>query len=254
MIDNNPPSSENAAQLVQQVQSVTVEVPTAEIELMKQAQAHKQQEMLDAAKAVQLPVHQAIKNAVKDEQSKKRKGKGKSERRKQKAQKRNNNGWDEINGIAMACYQMLTIPAELQPLLKERKLLAKLKDLSLARRLIDAIVRDTRTLSTDFARIQKLHQGKQGHITSDTDLLDSYSIFTDYVNFVELSNSCLVPSLAHLSEMLGEAMTELDKEEPELVKELNSASVNYRFNLARKAMNELTGAEDTAEKAQEETA
>lgn len=261
MIDNNdtqkPEEYEAAnAEVREQFEKMhSLEISKEKIDAMAAAQQSKQSEVLQTAKVVHLPVHKAIKNGVKQEQGKRRKGNGKSIRRQQKAQKRNNNGWDELNGIALACYRMLTIPSELQPLLRERKLLAKLKDLSLCRRLIDSVVRDTRALSTDFTRINKLHQGKAGHINTDEDLITSYSIFTDYVNFTELCNSCLVPTLAHLSEMLGEAMNELAKEDPELVEQLNNASINKQFNLAKNAMNELTGATDTtANKVQEETA
>lgn len=208
--------------------------------------------VVEAAKAVKMPVHERVRAAIHEEKSKGDSMPGKSRRRLEKKERRNNNAWDEVNAIALACSQMIAVSSNLSPMLAERELLLHLDDIPLFNRLIQSIVRDTRKLAGDFQKIYKSHEGKNGSIVSDEDLVASYSIFTDYVNFTELANSCLVPSLAHASEMLGEALNRLSVVNPELAARINYDSINYQFNKARSAMAGITGEEISDEPTMQE--
>ena len=205
-------------------------------------------ETMKAAQAVRLPVSQAITEGIKQAHEKQKKMTGKQRRKAERKARREGSGqWDEVNSIAIACSQMLRVGGGLTPMLAQRELLQHVTDKKLLGRLMDSIVRDTRQLSVDFKKIYSLHKDKDGAIKGDSELMLSYSIFSDYVNFTELTNSCLVPSLAHASEILSEALEKLRLVNPELAAKIDYESINYEFIKATKAMNGITGAGPSSE-------
>lgn len=207
-------------------------------------------ELFEAASAVKMPVHEHILNGVREAQKENSKVPGKTRRRQEKAARRAGTdlaAWNEVNAIALACSRMVTIAGALTPILSEREVMLRVKNRPLLIRLVNSLVRDTRQLANDYKRIYARHENKSDLIKSDEDMMEAYSIFTDYVNFTELSNSSIVPTMTWISEMLVDAMDELSKVNPELVEKLNYASVNYEFIRAKAAMDGLTGAGKTAE-------
>lgn len=209
-------------------------------------------ETLKAAQAVRLPVSQQIAEGIKQAHQEQKQMTGKQRRKAEKKARREGSGhWDEVTSIAMACSKMLQVGGSLTPMLAERELLKQVENKKLLARLVDSIIRDTRQLSVDFQKIFNLHKNKSGAIKTDEDLMLSYSIFSDYVNFTELTNSCLVPSLAHASEMLSEALEKLRKENPELAAKIDYESINYEFIKAAKAMNGITGAGPSTDELQQ---
>lgn len=210
-------------------------------------------ETMKAAKSVKLPVQQAITEGIQQAVAENKKLTGKQRRKLEKKQRREGSGqWAEVDSIALACSQMLQVGGHLLPMLQRRELLLQVQNRQLLNRLINSINRDTRQLAIDFKKIYELHKGKEGTIKGDEDLMLSYSVFSDYVNFTELANSCLVPTLAHASEILAEALERLRAINPELAAQIDYESVNYHFLKAKQAMDGITGAGPSAEEREQQ--
>lgn len=208
--------------------------------------------VMEAAKAVRLPVHEEIRKQIQEEANKNAHLPGKTrqrlarkERREAKEQGGNDMAWDEVNSISGACANMLRVSGGIVPMLSEKELIDTIRqqgNASLLARLVRSIVSDTRQLAADFNKIFESHKDRFGAIGEDGDIYLAHSVFSDYVNFTELTNGCLIPSLAHASEILGEGMNELQKTKPEIVARLNYESINYEFLNAKRAMENIVGA------------
>lgn len=219
-------------------------------------------DVLNAAKAVRMPVHEQVRDTIRAEANRYSHLPGKTRQRILKKERRedreaggNDMAWDEVNGIASACANMLRVSAGIVPMLSEKELIEQVRNQGnapLLARLIRAVVADTRKLAADFNKIFEMHKGRSGAVTGDEDIFVAHSIFTDYVNFIELANGNLVPFLAHASEILSEGLNALHKVNPELAAKINYESINYEFLRAKRAMENIVGA-NNGDQPQEET-
>ena len=209
-------------------------------------------DVLNAAKAVRMPVHQAVREELRAQVNRNAHLPGKTRRRLEKKEKReqaesggNDMAWDEVNSISQACAAMLRVSSGMVPMLSEAELIDHVRkqgNAPLLARLIKSIVEDTRKLAADFNKIFGMHKDRSGAVTGDEDIYLAHSVFADYVNFTELSNGCLVPSLAHASEILAEGLNALHQTNPELAAKINYESINYEFLRAKRAMENIVGA------------
>lgn len=216
----------------------------------------EQAETTRAAEAIPFPVTKTVMKGLAQEQAKmdqeSKKLTGKAKRRQEKKARREGMGqWAEVNALSLSCYQMLVMPARLTPMLKCIELLKHVPNKVLLRRLINSMTDDTRKLAEDYEKIRNLHKDRDGKISSETDVMIVYSVFTDYVNFAELCDACLVPTITQVSEMLGEAMVELKKVNPELAAQLEYNTINFELLRASKAIKGITGAGESAEETQQ---
>lgn len=237
----------------------TQKAQIAEIETkVKQATSLAEvSDVIAAAKAVRMPVHEAVRAELQKAANQHAHLPGKTRRRIEKKEKReaaeaggNDMAWDEVNAIAGACANMLRISAGLTPMLAEAELIEHVRrqgNANLLARLIRCVVSDTRKLAGDFNKIFESHKGRSGPVANDEDIYLAHSVFTDYVNFTELTNGCLVPLLAHASEILSEGLNALHKSNPELAAKINYESINYEFLRAKRAMENIVGAPSTEE-------
>ncbi|BAW19230.1 hypothetical protein [Ralstonia phage RP31] len=153
-----------------------------------------------------------------------------------------NKAWDEVNGIYLACVDLLRTSLALVPLLKEQELLSHVRNVNLLARNVSAINRDTLALAKELAKIKEGHKDKEGGSKSQPEMMESCAIFSDYVNFMERYDSALMPLVVHASEQLQEALIELQHVNPELAAELNQ-KLQENLNSIRTIVHEVTGAE-----------
>lgn len=154
----------------------------------------------------------------------------------------NNQAWDEVNGIYVACIDLLKTSLALTPLLRERELLVLVKDKPLLTRNIKAITRDTLALNGEVSKIKATHDGKAGGSKSQEEMMESCMVFSQYVNFMERYDSALMPLIVHASEQLQEALIELDIINPELAKAL-TVNLHSTLNSIQTIVHEVTGAD-----------
>lgn len=152
-----------------------------------------------------------------------------------------NQAWDEVNGIYVACIDLLKTSLALTPLLRERELLVLVKDKPLLTRNIKAITRDTLALNGEVSKIKATHDGKAGGSKSQEEMMESCMVFSQYVNFMERYDSALMPLIVHASEQLQEALIELDIINPELAKAL-TVNLHSTLNSIQTIVHEVTGA------------
>ena len=153
-----------------------------------------------------------------------------------------NNAWDEVNGIYVACIDLLKTSLALTPLLRERDLLVLVKDKPLLTRNIKAITRDTQLLADEVAKIKATHAVKDGGSKSQEEMMESCMVFSQYVNFMERYDSALMPLIVHASEQLQEALIELETVNPELAKAL-TINLHATLNSIQTIVHEVTGAD-----------
>lgn len=177
-------------------------------------------------------------------QSKTEKGKKRSWQRHADQYFAENKAWDEVNGIYLACMDLLKTSLALLPLLKEQELLSFVLNKNLLARNVSAITRDTKILVEELAKIQKGHKDKSGGSKSQPEMMESCAIFSEYVNFMERYDSALLPIVVHTSEQLQEALLELQKVNPELASTLNQKLVQ-NLHAIQNIVHEVTGAEST---------
>ena len=209
-------------------------------------------QMMTAASAVPMPrsrklLTDAAKEAGKGAIGSNTKGKKGKKRAWQKHADEyfaNNNAWDEVNGIYIACMDLLKTSLALTPLLRERELLILVKDKPLLTRNIKAITRDTQVLAEEVAKIKATHQNKDGGSKSQEEMMESCMVFSQYVNFMERYDSALMPLIVHASEQLQEALLELEVNNPELAKSL-TINLHATLGSIQTIVHSVTGAEDT---------
>lgn len=153
-----------------------------------------------------------------------------------------NNAWDEVNGIYVACIDLLRTSLALTPLLKEKALLALVFDKKLLTRNVQAITRDTQALATELAKIRATHEGKGGGSKSQEEMMESCAVFSQYVNFMERYDSALMPLVVHASEQLQEALIALEVIDPELAQRL-SQDLQATLGSIQSIVHEVTGAD-----------
>lgn len=208
-------------------------------------------QMLTAASAVPMPLAKKLvsdaASTVAEEGTVGRQSKNK--RNRDRARKKHageyfesNNAWDEVNGIYLACVDLLKTSLMLTPLLKERTLLQHVQVPSLLARNIRAITRDTMQLNQELGKIYALHEGKAGGSKTPEEMMISCEVFSQYVHFMERYDSALMPLVVHASEQLQEAMLNLNKVNPELANTLNAQLVQS-MSAIRGIVHEVTGGE-----------
>lgn len=207
-------------------------------------------QMLTAASAVPMPRSQKLLNDAAEAASKGsigRNAKGKKGKKRAWQQHaddyfENNNAWNEVNGIYVACIDLLKTSLALTPLLRERDLLTLVKDKQLLTRNVKAITRDTIALSEEVAKIKATHNGKDGGSKSQEEMMESCMVFSQYVNFMERYDSALMPLIVHASEQLQEALIALEQVNPELAKSL-TVNLHNTLNSIQSIVHEVTGGE-----------
>lgn len=216
--------------------------------------------MMTAANAVPMPLSKHLIGEAAREASKgsigghPRSGKEKKRAWKEHADNyfETNNAWDEVNGIYVACIDVLRSSLALTPMLREKALLALVKNRHLLHRNILAITRDTAVLSAELAKIHETHKDKKGGSGNQEDMMASCSIFSNYVNFLERYDSALLPLIVHASEQLQEAQFELELVDKPLADTIAQNLANVLNNL-RSKIRQVTGAPDTTTPADAET-
>jgi hypothetical protein len=205
-------------------------------------------QLMAAASVVPMPrakkmLNDAAAAAVKPIGAGKR-GKGKKRAWEQHADEyfANNNAWDEVNGIYIASTDLLKTSLALTPLLRQPELLAKVKNVRLLTRNIQAITRDTMALATNLAKIRETHKDKVGGTKTQEEMMESCAVFSQYVDFIERYDAALMPIVVHASEQLNEALLELNKTNPELAHALNTNMHNTLTSI-REIVAETTGAD-----------
>jgi hypothetical protein len=156
----------------------------------------------------------------------------------------NNKAWDEVTSIRIQCADLLRTAMALTPLLKSHELLYKVANKRLLNRNIQAIIRDTTTLSEVLGKIIKLHSDRSGGAVDEVDLAKSCTVYSEYVDFAERYDAALMPIVVHTSEMLQEALWALHKVNPTLANELNTRMMTILKNI-QSIIHETTGADST---------
>lgn len=153
-----------------------------------------------------------------------------------------NSAWDEVNGIYVACIDLLRTSLALSPLLRERALLLLVKDKELLTRNVKAITRDTQALAEEVAKIKTMHSDKSGGSKSQEEMMESCMVFSQYVNFMERYDSALMPLIVHASEQLQEALILLEAVDPELAQQL-TGNLQVTLGSIQTIVHEVTGAD-----------
>lgn len=199
-------------------------------------------EAVKAASGVKMPVTARVQAGLHEAANQHKTGK--SNRRAMKRNKREaqeSMTWEELNNVAVNCASMLAVSSRMVPMLNHQELLSHVADKKLLNRLVLSVVTDTRVLASDFQKIQALHTGKSGQIDVQ-DMTTAVGAFSDYVNFTELTNACLIPTLTHVSEVLSEALNKLFATNPEAANQLNMDVINFDLRKMRAKAEEVTGA------------
>lgn len=200
-------------------------------------------ELTKAASGVHMPITASVQKALHGAENQAKTGK--SQRRLDKRARRESQesmNWAELNDIAVNCASMLGVSSRMLPMLGHSELLSYVGDKKLLARLVKSVVEDTRVLASDFKKIQSLHSGREGTIEV-ADMQTAIGAFTDYVNFTELTNSCLIPTLTHVSEILAGGLNKLYEVNPEAAKQLNMDVINFDLRSLRAKAEEVTGAD-----------
>lgn len=208
-------------------------------------------QIMTAASAVPMPRAQklmtdAAKEAVKGSiggQARGKKGKKRAWQEHADDYFASNNAWDEVNGIYVACLDLLRTSLALSPLLRELALLELVADKKLLTRNVKAITRDTKVLSEQLAKIREVHNDKAGGSKSQEEMMESCAVFSQYVDFMERYDSALMPLVVHASEQLQEALIALEIVNPELATKLSN-DLQKTLSSIQTIVHEVTGAEE----------
>lgn len=207
-------------------------------------------QIMTAASAIPMPMQKKLLAEVAAEASKgmiggkEKTANGKKRAWKEHADKyfETNEAWGEVNGIYASCLDVLRTSVALSPLLREIKLLKKVKNVKLLTRNIKAINTTTATLAETLAKTRALHADKQGGSQDQIEMVDACNAFSQYVDFMERYDSALMPLIVHASEQLEEALDLLSVEEPELALSLKN-NMTGNLHSIRTIVHELTGAD-----------
>lgn len=247
-------SSKHAAQTSGIVWPKTQAAKMATLENQQHAIAAvaKVGQLMTAASSVQMP---RTRKLLSDAAMEATKGAIGSEQRGKKGKKRawqehadnyfaNNNAWNEVNDVYQGCLDLLRTSLALTPLLREKALLELVVDKRLLVRNIQAVTRDTQTLSAELSKIRETHSTKSGGSKNQEDMMESCAVFSQYVNFMERYDSALMPLVIHASEQLQEALILLETVNPELAQMLSINLQNTLSNI-QSIVHGLTGAGET---------
>lgn len=206
-------------------------------------------QMMAAASVVPMPRAKKLLTDAANEASKGSIGNGKKgKKRAWKAHAdayfASNNAWDEVNGIYIASADLLKTSLALTPLLRQPELLARVKNVRLLTRNIQAITRDTMALAGTLSKIRATHKDKTGGSKDQIEMMESCAVFSQYVDFIERYDAALMPIVVHASEQLTEALLELNKTNPVLANALNT-NMNNTLTSIREIVAETTGADVT---------
>lgn len=217
-------------------------------------------QMVTAASAVPMPrskklLSDAAQEAMKGNIGSNQKGAAKERSWKKHANQyfADNRAWDEVNDIYVQCTDLMRTSIALTPLLKQKPLLRKVKNVGLLTRNIMAIVRDTQALSSLMIKIHEQHKDKTGGTKNQEEMMKSCAVFSQYVDFMERYDSALMPLIVHASEQLQEALVTLHKEDPALALELHN-NLNQTLNSIRNIVHDTTGADPVETPAAEQPA
>lgn len=144
-------------------------------------------------------------------------------KKKKKNKNYNNEGWEQVNNMHVACGDLLRSSLTLTPLLHVREVLQCVVNPKLLHRNISAITRDTLTLAKELVSIRKYTDERRKRCNNTgAAMTAAQTAFTHYVNFMERFDSALFPLIEHASEQLQEALIEYEKAAPEEARKLRN--------------------------------
>ncbi len=163
-------------------------------------------------------------------------------KKKKKKKDYNNEGWEQVACMHVACGDLLRSSVTITPLLHVRELLKHVVNPKLLTRNIAAITRDTTTLAKELVSIRKYADDRRANCHNQGDAMSAaQTLFTHYVNFMERFDSALFPLIKHASEQLQEALNEYAKIAPDEARRL-TANMTQVINGIGSIVRETIGA------------
>jgi hypothetical protein len=125
-------------------------------------------------------------------------------------QLKNNNCWDELNGIYTSMLGLLAKHASLSQLASDKELIAAIDDKSTLVTNLKILANDLRTLNSELKQIHDQHGDKTGGSTDPDVVFTTINIFEQYNLFMERHQAVVMPIVYHITEQFDQAERKLN--------------------------------------------
>lgn len=150
-----------------------------------------------------------------------------------------NAAWDEVQDISVECARLLQAASLFAPALRNAELMALVTQPRLLARNVESLTRDTVKMIKELEMIRKTHKDRKGAARTADDLMQSCSVFTDYVNFMDRHQASVMPTTIWVSEIIQQANVRLGETNPEAAQALAINMAGLMNSIVK--TDELTG-------------